>query len=219
MACAALYRFVGDFVLVRFKLLRFQLCQIRQARNLLLQNSQGLFALAAALIVFGVHQASLLVRVADHQLIRAGHKRNQAVLQRVAHQQDRLVTLAVGYGELVHNPGVYAHVLVLRTLRQQGDFHSIRISAEQRQEGEAGNHFDGSRGGQARAVRNLAMEQEVITCRDRKIFFGQFHHHTYRIVHPFPGFGFADFTVVNGSFIWKIRRCKLNLAVAARPHD
>ncbi|MNN73624.1 hypothetical protein D3C81_1897580 [compost metagenome] len=76
MAGAASDGFVYDFIFVYFELFGFHLRQVRQGRNLLLQNRQGLIALTAALIVFGVHKASLLVGVADYQLVGAGHKRN-----------------------------------------------------------------------------------------------------------------------------------------------
>ncbi|MNC43750.1 hypothetical protein D3C75_926260 [compost metagenome] len=100
--------------------------------------------MAAALVVLGVHKASLLVRIANYQLIGAGCKWHQAVFQRVAHQENSVVAFAVGYCELIHNPRVDTHVLILCALGQQGNLYSIRISAQQRQEGITGHDFDGS---------------------------------------------------------------------------
>ncbi|MNW59498.1 hypothetical protein D3C74_374180 [compost metagenome] len=100
--------------------------------------------MAAALVVLGVHKASLLVRIADYQFIGAGYEWHQAIFQGIAHQQNGVVPLAVSYCELIHDPGVDTHILILSALGQQGNLYLIRISAQQRQEGITGHDFDGS---------------------------------------------------------------------------
>lgn len=67
--------------------------------------------------------------------------------KRVAHQQNRMVLLAVRDGELVHNAAVDTDEPVLRPLRQLRDIRAVDRVAFQRQQRKGCGDLERCRGG------------------------------------------------------------------------
>ena len=90
-----------------------------------------------------------------------GGDRSQLEAEVAAIQQQGVVFLSVGGDELVHDAAVGADELVFDALAEAGEHGAGIAGADERENGQSGDHFEGGGTGQTGAERHVAPEGEA----------------------------------------------------------
>ena len=161
--------------------------QITECLNaaLLREDLARLLALTTTIVVCGTDQLMLLIGVRHDELHAVEHDRCVLVVQRRAVEEDGIVLLAHRTRELIHDTAVHARVVVLRILTDQREVHVRDIAeAEKIADDEAGQYLEGGTGAEARAVRDVAVDDDVETALELMTTLLERPHHTHRVGDP-----------------------------------
>ena len=139
------------------------LVQLTQGRNgnCLLQLCQSRLTFAAALIVLGIAQSTLLVAAGYDKLCTLQYNRCIFIGQVSGIQKNGIVLLTHGNGKLIHDTAVDFIELILRKLPNQRQILIGHIKTKEIPEDKSRQYLHGGRGGQPRAVGNVSHQQEV----------------------------------------------------------
>ena len=121
-------------------------------------------------------------RVADHQADEV-RNRKQFVVKRSAIQNQGVTGPTMKRNKLVHDTAARADEFILCFLAKPGYLHPVNGATRNAEEGISGGNFNGRRGTQAGAYRNLAVDQQV---RALKVEAGslEMHGNSHRIIAP-----------------------------------
>ena len=181
--CALSAYLILDRILILLKLLLVQVAQGLDVHHLLQLGKSGL-ALASSLVVFGIAQAALLVAAGDDDL-RAFQMDGRVLIAEIRGiQEDGMILLSHGDGELIHDAAVNAVEIILGILADQRQILIGHVKAEHVAQDEAGQHLQGSGGGKAGAVGNIAAQHQIHAVRDLHVSLLKSPHHSLGIIGP-----------------------------------
>ena len=127
----------------------------------------------------------LLIGIRHDELHAVQHDRCVLIVQRRAVEEDGVILLTHRTRELIHDTAVHAGVVVLGVLTDQGEVHICDLcKAEQITNDKAGQHLEGGTGAEARAVRDITVDDDVEAALELEATLLKRPHHAHRVGDP-----------------------------------
>ena len=177
-----------------FPRLEFFRCQGAKRIELLpllfrsLQQGERFLAFRPAGIVFGGSKLVLHLAVRNDDLFIAHGQWRIFKMKRIGIKENGVIRFPHRRSELVHDAAVHSDVDIFRSLAKQSQILLLHtLKSEQVAKDKAGQDFQGSRGGQAGACGDIAVEQDVQTRIESAAFFRKCPDNALRIIGPVTG--------------------------------